>query len=349
MDLALDEQQQELRDAYERFFGRESTMERVRAAEPAGFDAALWSGALDVGIPAMGLFPEHGGATAVDLVLLAELAGRHLASIPVVETLCAVRLLDRLLGTAAEFGGQQAIDLLAEATGNGVAVVAVGPVTGGSEHYVPAGGVATMVLASVDDRLLVFGTLSRRVVFSHVHGSYPLGRWTFDPDAATAVLLESGGDAALTEVTALWHILSGAALMGMARRAIEIGSAYATERRAFGSPIGSFQGVAHPLADSATDVDGGELLVRRAAWLLDSGLLDEAAFQSLLVAGFCGSAATRATTRAVHIHGGYGAALDYDIQLFHQRARARVALIGDPTEYFRSAGSDLLRTRSEHV
>jgi alkylation response protein AidB-like acyl-CoA dehydrogenase len=143
--------------------------------------------------------------------------------------------------------------------------------------------------------------------------------------------------------------LSGATLMGIARRAIEIGSAYAAQRRAFGSPIGSFQGVAHPLADSATDIDGGELLVRRAAWLLDRGMLDEASVQSLLVAGFCGSAATRATARAVHVHGGYGAALDYDIQLFHQRARARQALMGDPDEHFRDAGTDLLRKRGAHA
>jgi 3-oxochol-4-en-24-oyl-CoA dehydrogenase len=346
MDLALDEQQQELHDAYERFFERESSTTRVREAEPTGFDDALWSGALAVGIPAMGLLPEHGGASTIDLALIAELAGRHLASIPVVETLCAVRLLDRVLGARAAAGDGVAIDLLAEGTERGIVTVAFRPASAGSEQFVPAGGIATVVLASVDDRLVAFDTSARRQVYAHVHGSHPLGRWRFDLGAETAVLLEEGGDAVLAEAQVLWQVLNGAALMGTARRAIEIGASYATERRAFGSPIGSFQGVAHPLADSATDIDGGMLLARRAAWLLDLGELDEAAFQASLVAGFCGSAATRATARAVHIHGGYGAALEYDIQLFHQRARARQALLGDPDEHFRAAGTQLLHTRS---
>ena len=64
--------------------------------------------------------------------------------------------------------------------------VAVGPVAPGSDHFVPAGGVATTVLASVDDRLLAFGPSSRLRAYTHVHGAYPLGRWRFESEAATA-------------------------------------------------------------------------------------------------------------------------------------------------------------------
>ena len=44
---------------------------------------------------------------------------------------------------------------------------------------------------------------------------------------------------------------------------------YAAERRAFGGIIGGYQGVAHPLADDATNLDGARLLVQKAAWALD--------------------------------------------------------------------------------
>ena len=57
--------------------------------------------------------------------------------------------------------------------------------------------------------------------------------------------------------------------MGIGAAALDLGCAYATERHAFGAPIGSFQGVAHPLADDATHLDGARLLAQKAAWALD--------------------------------------------------------------------------------
>ena len=139
-------------------------------------------------------------------------------------------------------------------------------------------------------------------------------------------------------------------LMGMARRAIEIGAEYATERRAFGSPIGVLSGRRPPLGRLGDRYRrrpapgaSGRLAARpRASWRRRRS-------SPSLVAGFCGSAATRATARAVHIHGGYGAALEYDIQLFHQRARARGALIGDPTSTSDPLGPSCRAPRSETV
>ncbi len=346
MDLALDEHQADLVDGFERFFAAESTPERVRAAEPGGFDPGLWSTAVELGIPAMATQPARGGATALDLALVGGLAGRHLAPIPVIETLVAVRTLDQLAGAGGR-GSDRAAALLAEAGDGTVVSVALDPAGRGEARDVAAGALAEWVLASVDDRLVALDRSARLTRYQHVHGSYPLGRWRLDPGQDAVVLAEAGGDQALAGARTLFAVLAGAALMGMARRAVEIGAAYAVERRAFGVPIGSFQGVAHPLADSAIEVDGGELLVRRTAWLLDQGDDAEAAFQAELVAGFCGSAATRATARAVHVHGGYGAALDHDIQLFHQRARSLQALLGDPAEHFHVAGGELLARRGE--
>ncbi len=76
-------------------------------------------------------------------------------------------------------------------------------------------------------------------------------------------------DSAYRRACAEWKVLTAGALNGLARRALEIGAAYASERMAFGKPIGTFQGVAHPLADVATALAGSELLARKAAWRLD--------------------------------------------------------------------------------
>jgi alkylation response protein AidB-like acyl-CoA dehydrogenase len=341
MDLALDDQQEDLWAAYERFFRGESTMDRVRASGSTGLDQRLWADAVEGGLVAMGRIEANGGVSAVSLALVAELAGRHLVAAPVVEALCVVRLLDQLTAVS-EHASAVPRSLLDEVLAGRVVSFAPNPLTSRSEHYVPVGGVATAVLGSWNDRLVVFDESARQRRFDLVHGSYPLGRWVLGGQVDHRVVLDRGGERWLSETSTLWRILTAAAMMGLGRRAIEIGAEYASTRRAFGTPIGAFQGVAHPLADSATDIDGGQLLVRRAAWLVDRGEMESAAYQATLAAGFCGAAATRATGRAVHVHGGYGAALDYDIQLFHQRARALQGILGDPDEQFRSAGARLI-------
>lgn len=343
MDLALDPQQEELWTAYERFFRGESTMARVRASESTGLDQRLWADAVEGGLLAMGRIETNGGGSAVELALIAELVGRHLVAAPVIESLCVVRLLDRLT-TPSEKAPAVPSALLEEVLTGRVVSFAPQPLTLRSEHYVPVGGLATAVLGSWSDRLVVFDDAARQRRFERVHGSYPLGLWVLGGRLDHHVVVDRGGDRSISETRTLWKILTAATLMGLARRAIEIGAEYACSRRAFGTPIGAFQGVAHPLADSATDIDGGQLLARRAAWLVDRGDGEAAEYQAALAAGFCGAAATRATGRAVHIHGGYGASLEYDIQLFHQRARALQGLLGDPDEQFRSAGAQLIAT-----
>src|SRR4029077_15274438 len=81
MDLSLGEDQMSLRAAFAEFFDSESTLERVRAAEPLGFDPDLWAKLAGTGAVAMGL-PEDaggGGASNLDLVLVAKQYGRGVA------------------------------------------------------------------------------------------------------------------------------------------------------------------------------------------------------------------------------------------------------------------------------
>src|SRR5689334_22505680 len=76
-------------------YGRESTSERVRAAEPLGFDPKLWRALLETGVVEMAVDEAAGGwgASEVDLALIAEQFGRAVASAPVIESQVAARLL----------------------------------------------------------------------------------------------------------------------------------------------------------------------------------------------------------------------------------------------------------------
>ncbi|HEY0915524.1 MAG TPA: acyl-CoA dehydrogenase family protein, partial [Solimonas sp.] len=100
MNFNLSEEQELMRETFARFLTEQSSMLRVRAALPSGFDAALWSGLAELGAFSIRVPEEAGGLGLglLDAVLLMEEAGRTLASGPVAETLVAARLLGTLGG-----------------------------------------------------------------------------------------------------------------------------------------------------------------------------------------------------------------------------------------------------------
>ena len=103
MNLRLSEEQELLRESFEELFAAESSPERVRAAEPLGFDAGLWKQLVETGAAFMRVPEALGGSDAglLDAALVCELAGRHLASAPLAESIAATRLLAAIPGEAA--------------------------------------------------------------------------------------------------------------------------------------------------------------------------------------------------------------------------------------------------------
>ena len=98
MNFELSEEQQLMQETFARFLSEESTMERVRAALPSGFDAALWTGLADLGAFSLRV-PQAAGGLGLglfDAVVLMEEVGRTLASGPIAETLVAASLLGKL-------------------------------------------------------------------------------------------------------------------------------------------------------------------------------------------------------------------------------------------------------------
>ena len=107
--------------------------------------------------------------------------------------------------------------------------------------------------------------------------------------------------------------------VGAAQRAHEISVEYANERVQFDSVIGSFQAMAHPLADLATEIGGARALVHQAAW----ALADEApGATAAAMAKYYACDVFRKTAKFGHqVFGGIGFTLDIDIQLFMRRAK----------------------------
>jgi len=107
--------------------------------------------------------------------------------------------------------------------------------------------------------------------------------------------------------------------LGIAQGSLDVSVEYASQRTQFGSPILRFQSVQNMLADTATELDAARLLVYRAAWLRDSGApFSDASAKAKLYAS---ELATRAASRGVQIHGGYGYSKSYPIERYWRDAR----------------------------
>jgi len=143
---------------------------------------------------------------------------------------------------------------------------------------------------------------------------------------AVVVELARGAEATACVHRALeeWRVLKAAALVGLAGEALALAVAYAKQRHQFGRPIGSFQALAHGLVDVATAIDGARLLAFEAAWTLEAGE-DDRGLASMAFA-FAADTAAKTTACALHCHGGYGFMEEYDVQLYHRRAKSWVVV-----------------------
>ncbi|MDH2430636.1 acyl-CoA dehydrogenase family protein [Sphaerisporangium sp. TRM90804] len=110
-----------------------------------------------------------------------------------------------------------------------------------------------------------------------------------------------------------------ACAVGVAQAALDAATAYARERRQFGSRIADFQGVGFMLADMATQVAAARSLYLDAARLRDAGRPygTRAAMAKL----FASDMAMRVTTDAVQVFGGYGYVEDFLVERLMREAK----------------------------
>jgi alkylation response protein AidB-like acyl-CoA dehydrogenase len=123
--------------------------------------------------------------------------------------------------------------------------------------------------------------------------------------------------------------ITGAAVAnGIGRYALAKGAAYAGTREVWGVPVGTHQGLAHPLADAAIQVELARLMTAKAAWLYDTGA-DAAAGEAANMAKYAAAeAALLALDRAIQTHGGNGLATEYGLATLWGATRlARIAPI----------------------
>lgn len=123
--------------------------------------------------------------------------------------------------------------------------------------------------------------------------------------------------------------LIGLQALGAARASLDETWAYIGERRAFGKPLGTFQGVTHQLADFDTKVEAARLMSYNALWLKDRGLPHTA--EAAMTKWWPPLLAYEAIHACLLIHGHAGYS---DTLPFQQRLRDVLGLhIGDGTAH----------------
>lgn len=108
--------------------------------------------------------------------------------------------------------------------------------------------------------------------------------------------------------------------LGIAAGALDEAVAYSRQRRQFGKPIGSFQGVQFMLADMATQVEASRALIYAAARYIDSGAKDISKVSAMCKL-FASDTAMKVTTDAVQILGGYGYMKEYPVEKMMRDAK----------------------------
>ena len=122
------------------------------------------------------------------------------------------------------------------------------------------------------------------------------------------------------------RVVAAAADVGSAEGCVEMALAYAKERKQFGRPIGTFQAIAHMLADMATEVAAARALMYQCAAMVDQG---EDALKDITMAKlFASETYAKVANLGMQIFGGYGYNKEFDMQRHYRDARIATVAAG---------------------
>jgi hypothetical protein len=282
MDVRLTSEQQQLRDAAAKL------ADDLGPGAVQDLDDASRIARLDKQIETTGWRSlRSDGASGVEVAILAEEFGRRLVDAPFLGPVLADDLA-RHVGADAGTATVAVDDRVIDARGAHRALSLCG----------------TTVLAAELGPGRAGADLTRTE--AQTAGSpQPLGE--LDPDVAARWL-------------ALALVTTAADLVGIARGAHAVACDYAKIREQYGKTIGSYQAVAHMLAESLALIEGSVSILRHAAWAVDELAPAEAIRAAQVAKVYCARATRTVCETAVQVHGGIGNTWDCLIHVYLRRA-----------------------------
>jgi len=363
VNFDFSDDQRLLQDAVRTMLAETSTSQAVREVLEgrATHCDAVWRNLIDMGAAAAAIPEQYGGTGLgyLELCLVAEEAGRHLAAVPLSSSFYMAA--EAILRAGSEAQKQHWLPQIA--SGKLIATAALGsreryrkaaPLSfdgktlNGTSSALSDGGIAGLAVLRVrketGDALVLVdlaGAGVSRKALPSLDPTRPLAEIRFDNTPAEAL---AGADAA----TVATRVLDGAAVLiafeqvGGAARILEITRDYTLERKAFGRQIGSFQALKHKMADIYTGIELARVHAYYGAWALasDAPELPRAAAAARVSAT---RAFVVAAEESIELHGGIGFTWEMDCHLFYRRARQLGQCIGSEHAWRAQLADELIK------
>jgi len=348
VNFDLTEEQDLLQETVRQFAANECPPGRVRAIFDGdqGHDPALWKGLLELGLGAIAVPDEYGGAglELLDLALASEVLGAGAVPGPFLgHSLAGLALL--YAGSDAQkkswlpkLASGEAIGTVAFAEGEGRWqpedwTIAGGATLSGVKAHVPFGAHADLyVVGTRGGGLALVERGARGFEVEPLAGIDRTRRLSELRFADTPCEALPGGPAAAARVRDAGLVLLAADAFGGAARLLEMSVEYAKTRQQFGITIGSFQGLKHQLANMAVEVEPARGLYWYAAHALDH-LPAESERSAALAKAHLTQVYMQVARDAVEAHGGIGFTWECDVQIYFKRAMFDRAFLGAPAAH----------------
>ena len=121
--------------------------------------------------------------------------------------------------------------------------------------------------------------------------------------------------------------LAAAGYCGGSQAAFELALSYAKDRQQFGRSIGTFQAIAHMLADLQTELEAARTLVWRAAWMVGNDAADALRVISMAKL-FASETYVKIANAGMQIFGGAGYSMEFDMQRHFRDSRSTTIAAG---------------------
>jgi len=374
LDFGFSEEQEMLRDAAKRFLTDNCSTKYVRQmmADATAHDPAFWQKLVEQGWPGLLIPEQYGGTngTFLDMTVIVEEMGKALVPGP----FFAAALLGAPTFIEGASDALKAEFLPKIAEGKFIPTVAIAESSGrfdaggielaatkkgsgytlrGEKIFVPDAHVADAIIVATRTSgsgqngvtLLCVPTKEKGVTVTQlktVDMTRRMCHVKFDNvQADTVIGAENGGWSVLRRVLDIATAALSTEIVGTAQKALDIAVDYAKTRVQFGKPIGSFQAVKHKCVDMMVAVENARSLTYYAAWTVDEHVA-EAATAVPMAKAYASDMGKNVTSEAIQVHGGIGFTWEHDMHLYHRRALAGEANLGNAPIHRETVAKSLL-------
>ena len=286
----------------------------------------------------------------INAILVAQEAGRHLLTFPLLETMVATATLKTCIAQTDKVdeieAGAKTVTVAWTNVDAKVRKSEEGFVLNGRLKEVPFAKDVDYIVANVrvagygntsakEETIVVIDAKNPKISVENAHSideTYPLyevnvANYIVEKEDVVQQFGMGTGHQLMKRMKQVATLLLAAELVGCAERALYETVDYSKQREQFGVLIGSFQALKHMAADMYVKVESAKVAVEYAAWAVNTDSNDADVAVSI-AKSYASDASILVCGHAIQMHGGIGYTWENNMHLFFKRARRSAALLG---------------------